>query len=48
MADIIKYLQSLGLKFVMRMPNAGITSGDDLMYTNMDTGGARMSKPHSG
>ncbi|MEM3186153.1 MAG: transposase [Conexivisphaerales archaeon] len=34
-ADIINYLQSLGLKFVMRMPNVGIASGagDDFMYT---------------
>ncbi|MEM4092895.1 MAG: transposase [Conexivisphaerales archaeon] len=34
-ADVINYLQSLGLKFVMRMPNVGIASGagDDFMYT---------------
>ncbi|MEM0097055.1 MAG: hypothetical protein QXN78_02320 [Conexivisphaerales archaeon] len=41
-------MQSLGLKFVMRMPNAGITNGDDFMYTNRGTRGVMMSKPHSG
>ncbi|MEM0097133.1 MAG: hypothetical protein QXY52_03320 [Conexivisphaerales archaeon] len=40
-------MKSLGLKFMMRMPNTVIASGDDHVHHG-GTGGVMMSRPYSG